>query len=164
MMLKKKTPLFSGINLVIVNVKFTPEQAQGGVQKYSSTLSLTSALEWGVWLKPRSGWFTPGKETRHPLCRRLGGPPRPVWTGAENLAPHRDSFNGPSSPHRVGIPTTLSGPISLQFHCLILPYHLCLRLPGISLWQTDYKFVELLIYPVGGAPHARLCPLAAKLP
>ena len=29
--------------------------------------------------------LSPGK-TRYPLCRRLGGP-RPVWTGAENLAP-----------------------------------------------------------------------------
>jgi hypothetical protein len=28
----------------------------------------------------------PGK-TRHPLYKRLGGPPGPVWTGAENLSP-----------------------------------------------------------------------------
>ena len=28
----------------------------------------------GWWLAPRPGRFTPGKETRYPLYRRLGGP------------------------------------------------------------------------------------------
>ena len=39
----------------------------------SSTLSLTSALGGGEWLTPRPGRFTPGKETRCPLYRRLNG-------------------------------------------------------------------------------------------
>jgi hypothetical protein len=39
-----------------------------------SVLSLTSALDRGVWLTPRSGRFTPGKETRYPLYRSVGGP------------------------------------------------------------------------------------------
>jgi hypothetical protein len=45
-------------------------------------LSLTSALDGGGWLTPRPGCFTPGKETRYPLYRRLGGPQgrsRGVW-------------------------------------------------------------------------------------
>jgi hypothetical protein len=29
----------------------------------------------------------PPRKTRYPLYRRLGGPPEPVWIGAENLAP-----------------------------------------------------------------------------
>ena len=41
---------------------------------YSSTLSLTSALDGRGWLTPRPGRFTPGKETWHPLYRRLCGP------------------------------------------------------------------------------------------
>ena len=41
---------------------------------YSATLSLTSALDMGVWLMPRLGRFTPGKGTRYPLYRRQGGP------------------------------------------------------------------------------------------
>jgi len=39
--------------------------------------------------------------------------PGPVWTGAENLAPHRDSIPGLSSPLRVAIPTELSRPPDL---------------------------------------------------
>ena len=45
-----------------------------GVQKYSSTLFLTSALDGGGWLAPRSDRFNPGKKTRYPLYRRLCGP------------------------------------------------------------------------------------------
>ena len=41
---------------------------------YSSILSLTSTLDKGGWLTPRHGCSTPGKETRYPLYRRLGGP------------------------------------------------------------------------------------------
>ena len=42
--------------------------------RYSSTLSLTIALEDVGWLTPRPGRFNPGKDTRYPLHRRLGGP------------------------------------------------------------------------------------------
>jgi hypothetical protein len=45
-----------------------------GEQRYSCTLSLPLALEAGAWSTPRPGRFTPGKETRYPLYRRLGGP------------------------------------------------------------------------------------------
>jgi hypothetical protein len=38
-----------------------------GEQTYSSTLSLTSAIERGGWSMPCSGCFTPGKETWYPL-------------------------------------------------------------------------------------------------
>jgi hypothetical protein len=41
---------------------------------HSSTLSLTSALDRGGWLTPRSGCFTPGKVTRYPLYKRLDEP------------------------------------------------------------------------------------------
>jgi hypothetical protein len=43
-----------------------------GEQRYSSTLSLTSVLEWAGWLALRPDRFTPDKETRYPLYRRLG--------------------------------------------------------------------------------------------
>ena len=59
---------------------------------------LTSALEGGEGSASRPGCTLPPGKTWYPLYRRLGGPQGPVWTGAENLAPHRDSIPGPSSP------------------------------------------------------------------
>ena len=59
---------------IMQKVKFTLAQAMkaqrgnGGI-----ALSLTSALDKGGWLTPSPGRFTPGKETRYPLYRRLGG-------------------------------------------------------------------------------------------
>ena len=56
--------------------KFLPRtghESPEGEQSYSSTLSLTSALDRGVFLTPLPGRFNPGKETRYPLYRRLVG-------------------------------------------------------------------------------------------
>jgi hypothetical protein len=53
---------------------------------YSSTLSLTSALDSGGWSKPCPVRFSPGKEPV-PTVQEAGWAPEPVWTGAENLAP-----------------------------------------------------------------------------
>jgi len=65
---------------------------------YSSTLSLTSALDGGVGgLRNAAAALLPGKN-RYPLYRRLGGPLGPVWKVAGTLAPRRDSIPGPSSP------------------------------------------------------------------
>ena len=52
----------------------TGHERPKGKQRYSSTLSLTSALDGDGWLTPRPSSFTPEKETRYPLYRRLGGP------------------------------------------------------------------------------------------
>ena len=43
--------------------------------------------------------FTPAKDP-DPIVQEVGWAPGPVWTGVENLAPHRhrDSIPGPSSP------------------------------------------------------------------
>ena len=64
---------------------------------YSPTLSLTSALDGGVWLTRRPGRFAPRKDPV-PIVQEAGWSLGPVWTGAENLASHRDSISGPSSP------------------------------------------------------------------
>ena len=52
----------------------TGHEGPKGEQRYSSTLSLTSALDGGGSTTPRPGSFTPGKQTRYPLYRMLGGP------------------------------------------------------------------------------------------
>ena len=46
-----------------------------------------------------------------PIVQEAGWAVGPVWTGAENLVPHRDSIPGPYSPQPVAIPTELPGPI-----------------------------------------------------
>ena len=76
-------------------------------QRYSSTLSLTSAVDGGGWSTPRPGSFTPGKDPL-PIVQEAGWAPGPVWKGAENLTPLRDSIPGPTSPQRVTIPAALS--------------------------------------------------------
>lgn len=55
-----------------------------GEQRYSSSLSLTSALEQGAWSGPCCGCFTPMKE---PIIHERGWTSGLVWMGAENFAP-----------------------------------------------------------------------------
>jgi len=64
---------------------------------HSFTLSLTSAVDGGGWSMPGPGRFTSGKDPV-PIVQKAGWASVPVCTGAENLAPHRDSIPGPSSP------------------------------------------------------------------
>jgi hypothetical protein len=60
---------------VKVKVKFTLEQAKktrGGEKRYSSTLSLTSALD-GVGGKRHASAALPSGKTQYPIYRRVGG-------------------------------------------------------------------------------------------
>ena len=69
------------------NGKGHPKQAtkdQRG-KRYISTFSFTSALYWVGGQRHAPAALPPGR-TQCPLYGRLGGPPGPVWTGAENLA------------------------------------------------------------------------------
>jgi hypothetical protein len=55
-----------------------------GEWKYSSTHSLTSALDEGEWSASRPGRFTPqGKSVWYPLDRKLGGPQNRSRRGGE---------------------------------------------------------------------------------
>ena len=83
----------------------------------------------GVWLAPRPGRFTPWKETRYPLYRRLGGP-QGVWTSAENLVPTRIFFS-----------------FSIFLYSLLHPY-LCLCLHSFCLHLRHRIFCSLsVLYP-----------------
>jgi hypothetical protein len=53
----------------------------------------------------------PGKESRYPLYKRLGGAPGPVWVGAENFAPI--GFRFPDRPARGESPHQLNHSDSL---------------------------------------------------
>ena len=65
-------------------------------------------MEWVVNATPQPHY--PRERDPIPIVQEAGWAPGPVWTGAENLAPHRDSIPGPPSPWRVAIPTELSQP------------------------------------------------------
>jgi hypothetical protein len=67
-----------------------------GEWSYTSTLSLTSALDGCGWSKPRPGRFTPAKAPI-PIVEQAWWTPRLVWMVAENFVPHRKSIPGPSS-------------------------------------------------------------------
>ena len=75
----------------------TGHEGPEGEQMYNSTRPSTSALDGGGCSAPLPGRFTPGKDPV-PFVQEAGGAPGPVWTGVENLAPHRHSIPGPSSP------------------------------------------------------------------
>ena len=80
-----------------IKIKFRPRTGHKDpyeVYSYTLTLSLASALDGGCWSTPRTVRFTPGNETRYPLCKRMGGAPGVVRTGAKNLGPDRDSIPG----------------------------------------------------------------------
>jgi len=62
-------------------------------QRCSCTLSLTSALEGDGWSMTRPGCINLGE-----IVQEAGWAPGPIWKAAKNLAPHRDSIPGPSSP------------------------------------------------------------------
>ena len=80
-----------------------------GEYKYSSTLSLTSALDGVSGLRHAPGPFTHGKNSRYPLYIRVGGSQgRSGRRGKPR--PHRGSSPGPSSLWQVAILTTLFRP------------------------------------------------------
>jgi hypothetical protein len=71
----------------------TGHEGPEGKKKYKSTLSLTSALDWGGWSTPSPGRFSSGKEIVYPLYRSLGWPRG--WSGwVRKFLPHRDSIPG----------------------------------------------------------------------
>jgi hypothetical protein len=73
-----------------------------GKYRYSSTLSLTWALDGSGWSTPRPGRFNPGKEARYPLYRRLGGP-RDRSVRVRNISP----ATGIRSPDRPALSESL---------------------------------------------------------
>ena len=67
--------------------KAHPKTGPEGEQMYSSTLHSTSALDGGGWSTPCPGRITPQGKDPVPIVSEAGPDPRPVWMGAENLAP-----------------------------------------------------------------------------
>ena len=99
-------------------------------------------VRWGGWSTPRSGRLTPGKYNRYPLYRRLGGAPRPVWTGTENLAPPPIGIRSPDRPalsellYRLRYP----GPHQTPVYVSLLPMH-----ATCTTHTTFFDFITLII-------------------
>ena len=87
-------------------------------EMYSSTLSLTSALDWGGGSKRHAPAALPHGITRYPLHRGLDG-------NQERSGPVRKILPQPgfdsrtSSQKRVAIPTTLFGPSCICHACCL---------------------------------------------
>ena len=77
--------LLSNATLGKVNPR-TGYEGRGGGRGNNSILSLTSALDGSGWSTPRLGRLILEKDPV-PSVQEAGWAPRPVWTGAENLAP-----------------------------------------------------------------------------
>ena len=87
------------IIIIIKVLKFTVQQQTTKAQRENRGYCFYNlGIRWGWVVKvTRPGRFTPGKD---PVAnvQVTGWAPEPVWMGAENLAPQRDSIPGPSSP------------------------------------------------------------------
>jgi hypothetical protein len=81
-------------------------------------LDLGTRRGWGVSVTPRP-FPTPGKDPI-PIVQEAGSAPRPVWTGAENLAP-------------TGIRSPVRPSSSQSLYRLSYPAHLSSCLPGIYI-------------------------------
>jgi hypothetical protein len=76
---------------------------------YSSTLSLTSALDGSGWSTPRTNRFAPRKDPV-PIVQEAGWAPRPVWMGAENLVPTGTRSSDRPSRSELLYPLSYPGP------------------------------------------------------
>ena len=87
----------------------TGHEGPEGEQRYSYTLSLTSALDGVSGQRHAPAALPPGKR---PGTHCIGGwvGPRSGLDGCGKSRPHRDSIPGSSSPQRVAIPSTPSRP------------------------------------------------------
>ena len=61
----------------MANRPSTVRESPAEEQRYSFTVSLTSALDGCAWLMSRPGRISPGNEIRYLLYSRLGGPQCP---------------------------------------------------------------------------------------
>jgi len=68
--------------------------SRGGIEVHFYSF-LTSALDRAGWSTPHAGLITPGKETRYPLYRRLGGLQDQSRRARKISTSHRDSILGP---------------------------------------------------------------------
>ena len=117
----------------------TGHEGTEGEQTYSSTLSLTLALDGGVWSTPRPGRFSSCKDPV-PIVQEAGLAPGTVWVGEENLAP-----TGVRTPNRPSRSDSLHAGRSLpknSSHCESLKTYLMKMCIGLV---DNYRFFYVTI-------------------
>ena len=130
-----------------------------GELRYSSTLSLSSTLDMGGWSTPRPSRFTPRKDLRYPLYRRLGGlqgRSGRVWKISPLLG-----FDPPDRPARSG---SLCRPTynSLYYYYYYYYYYSPLSLCGVftvthpCFWGTQCcSYSVVTVYGTCDDSHVR---------
>ena len=120
-------------------------------QRYSSTLSLTSALYGSGWLTPRLSRFTPGM-TRYFIIQEVVWAPGPSWTGAENVTP--TGIRTPDPPARSKSLYRLSYRGPLMYMCVY------------KLWINAFRYCANSLptcwSSVGPVPDWPPCPWGAS--
>ena len=106
----------SPIILSYYNIKVRPitgHEVPKGEQRYSFTLSLTSALDGVVGQRHAPAALPPeNRAGRHCIGCRVG--PRAGLDGCGKSRPHLDPIPGPCSLQQVAIPTTLSRSVAQE--------------------------------------------------
>jgi hypothetical protein len=94
LLINKNTITMHVFSLICQNIKgkskvrpIRDHERPEGDYRSSSILSSNSALDGGGWLTPRTGRFTPRKESRYPMYKRLGGPWRRSGRVRKTVAP-----------------------------------------------------------------------------
>ena len=99
------------------------------------------------WLTPRPGRFTPRKETRYPLYRRLGGPEGRSGR-VRKTRPHRNSIHRPSSTQQVAALSTLFRSTNMRVFevnfCQCLLFHFKSVILTLSKLNTAFTFLTLI--------------------
>jgi hypothetical protein len=107
----KLTELSADRYYMIRNHKVLPitrNKGMEGKERYTSTLSLTSALDVDGWLTPRPGRSTPGKRPGTNCTEGWVNPRTGVDGCGKSRPPHRGSIHRPSCLYQVTIQTELS--------------------------------------------------------
>ena len=110
----------------------TGHEGPQGEQRYSSTLSLTSALD-GVGANATPRPLYPRERDPLPILQEAGQVPGPVWTGAENLAP-----TGVRSPDR---PARSESQFRRRYPGPFTEYWICCKFSEIALERVSNKLV-----------------------
>jgi hypothetical protein len=133
----------------------TGNEGPEGEQRYSSTLSLTSALDGGSGQHHAPVALPPRKRTgTHCIGGWVG--PRAGLDGCGKSRPDRDSTPGPSGPQRVAILTTLTQPayienIRTQSVTLVAPKKRQTEVLTIYQWLSKYDEMEVLEFKHSGS-------------